>query len=1597
MTPQRLGRNPHSAPVHLLAALTALLLALGVAPLAAQTLSCPSSPPSCDRTGCGYVACATPVFSVPQAQWGELQPANGACATAPGDSTSFHDLNLTQSTDFYHSLDIANGYIFNATGYGVQIFNATTTPANPTLIGTLTANQFPFFPVSQEVYDPMASISVPPNVDTEAAVSGSNGDIGIAIIDARNKSHPVVAYQGKIELAFSVYAAHIGSTNYAFLGTETTGVYAFNMDKALAGTPGCVENIATPAGACPGVDLGQVIQGSAFVVAGIGNYLAVTGESNGVLSVYDVSNPMSPNLKLTQSFGLGYSTNGITMWTYGGKYYLATRVGLPGDQSDALYVYDVSCITGSSCPAGGTQLYAQTFQEPTNGGLAVTASLSNGTPFLYMGTTNSCPTGTQEEWLWDMTNPSAPRDVTPPAVDGVGYWGWYYRGNATGFNNVLPQMGKFSPASGTAGSYFYRDAFAAFDVHQWVGATTPTASFGWSPSPPAPIYPNTPVTFTSTSSGGQLAYSWTFPGGSPSTSNQASPTVSFASQASYPATVPVGLTVSNTAGRSSVTNNVTLTNPVPQQAGAGTVSPANPLQCQVVTLTAFATGAPTLGYSVNIVNADNQSMIGGSGTSNPIMWDSSAALAPSGTYTANWTVTNGFGTVTFPQTFTLAPLPTLAASGFPITATVNNATVEFSVAAAGATAWNWNFGDNPGGGPNGDGYTGWTTDPINGPAPSHTYAAVNQAGYTVTVQVRNCVNLGPSTSAPANVPITQITPLAAQFQPGCTNALCTFSIGAAVPFTDSSTGSPTTWDYDWDGSGAFADPGHTSPVTSHVYSTAGRYTPGLRVHRGDQTSTYVYTSGLSILPASPPSISITGTTSGTAGTAYTYSAAAANCTPSPSGWTWNTGGGTGSSSSSSISITWASAASTTVSVTNSACSGATGIIGVSISGGGGGNTGGGNTLHASFTYSPSSPTAGQTVSFDGSASTGATGYNWFFGDGTSASGAQATHSYAQAGQYTVKLDVSAQSSACQQNVCINEATQTITVGSSGPPPTLSGTFTSPACTVSGSLTSCTAQSGASVTLSASDARGSSYAWDFGDGTTGSGPTVTHSWSTVENYTITLVVSGSGFTSGVGQASMVVTAPPPPPTQSVVLPWVAETRGALVQSCDLYLHNPGSTPLDVTLEFLKRGTPQATPPQQQEIIQPGQTLYLPDVVNNTFQQQNISGFVTMTVGGADVLPIVTSFNTVTQASGGQFGQTVPGLTMPKTSPAATTGQPTYLNLIGLDDNSSELAYFGITNPTSSTATYQVTLYDSTGAQIGTPSAQLQVAPFGQRQFQQEDIHNLFGITSETDYRIQIQNVSDGTLFPYGENVRLGSTDPNFITVGSTTSSTQYVVGAFSNSGTWQSDVVLANVTSQPMDVTLGFQPVGVLQSPKSPISLTLQPGQTQRLTNAISTEWNVNNVVGVISVQSDGVGGVYPQVQAESYNIANPANRFGQSMQAFAETDAASAGQGSYLVGLRQDATHLTTFWVYNPSSTDMGVYTIVYRDLSGNVLGTLNNVLIPPGRARQYLPAAHPLPSGGATNGFTVQVLVQGGEALAAAQVLTTSTGDPAYVQGAVR
>jgi len=81
----------------------------------------------------------------------------------------------------------------------------------------------------------------------------------------------------------------------------------------------------------------------------------------------------------------------------------------------------------------------------------------------------------------------------------------------------------------------------------------------------------------------------------------------------------------------------------------------------------------------------------------------------------------------------------------------------------------------------------------------------------------------------------------------------------------------------------------------------------------------------------------------------------------------------------------------------------------------------------SFTYSPSNPSSGVSITFTATASSGTPPYtfNWNFGDGGSATGTQATHVYTTSGSFTVTLttnDSRGQTAMTSNTITINRRT-----------------------------------------------------------------------------------------------------------------------------------------------------------------------------------------------------------------------------------------------------------------------------------------------------------------------------------------------------------------------------------------------------------------------------------------------------------------------------------------------------------------------------------------------------------------------------------------------
>ena len=398
-----------------------------------------------------------------------------------------------------------------------------------------------------------------------------------------------------------------------------------------------------------------------------------------------------------------------------------------------------------------------------------------------------------------------------------------------------------------------------------------------------------------------------------------------------------------------------------------------------------------------------------------------------------------------------------------------------STAEAGhrITDFSWSFGDGAFG---------------SGAIATHSYDA--DGSYTVTLKVTDDAGRK-STLAQGSVSVGVGGPTAS-----FTSSPSSPSTGQQVNFDASqskATTGRTITSYAW----IFDDGSTGSGVApTHTYSAGGSYTVRLTV-TDNQGATGVTTNTVSVSSSAPTANITFAPSSPTVGQSVTFSGAASTA-PSGrtiTGYAWNFGdGGTGVGVQPSHTYSVAGTYSVVLTVTDSLGQTAFTSTSVTVSAVAGPT--------ATFTLSTSNPVVGQSVNFTSTSTPGGypiSTYLWSFGDGATSSANPATHAYSTTGSWQVTLTVTdnhGQSATSQsQTVTVaNASVPTANIATPVPSPAVVGQ------TVTFNGQGSTAGTGRSI---------ASYAWDFGDGTTGVGATPTHVYNTIGNFTITLTVADNG--------------------------------------------------------------------------------------------------------------------------------------------------------------------------------------------------------------------------------------------------------------------------------------------------------------------------------------------------------------------------------------------------------------------------------------------------------------------------------------------------------
>lgn len=290
-------------------------------------------------------------------------------------------------------------------------------------------------------------------------------------------------------------------------------------------------------------------------------------------------------------------------------------------------------------------------------------------------------------------------------------------------------------------------------------------------------------------------------------------------------------------------------------------------------------------------------------------------------------------------------------------------TVNFTDNSINAANWSWDFGD------------GGTSALKN---PSHKYQAPGT--YTVALIVHNAGNCKSVVLKPGMITVTgPVSAFSASDTTGCTPL--------AVSFTDSSSGA-MQWSWDFgDGTGSSL----RNPV--HTYTADGFYTVKLITYSNTGCTDTLVKSNF--IRAFDPDISFNAVD--TVSSCNEISASFNGSSIGTGFWLWNFGDGAPASSAPNPSHTYNAPGIYTVSLTTQTANGCT----ITLN-----NYNVFEIYEAEVDFSYSFDTCSDLTASFSNSSAGAVSWYWSFGDGTFSTGQNPTHTYPEAGLFSVALNVS---------------------------------------------------------------------------------------------------------------------------------------------------------------------------------------------------------------------------------------------------------------------------------------------------------------------------------------------------------------------------------------------------------------------------------------------------------------------------------------------------------------------------------------------------------------------------------------------------------------
>jgi len=683
-------------------------------------------------------------------------------------------------------------------------------------------------------------------------------------------------------------------------------------------------------------------------------------------------------------------------------------------------------------------------------------------------------------------------------------------------------------------------------------------------------------------------------------------------------------------------------------------------------------------------------------------------------------------------------------------------------------------------------------------------------------------------------------------------------------------------------------------------------------------------------------------TTGTSGvTTFTFTDESANATER----IWDFGDGSATSTSRIATKVFARAGTFTVTLTAIAANGSTSRASKSVT-----VTA---PLGAAFRFAPSNPTTNDTITFTDESTGSITSWRWVFADGETSTAQNPTKRYTRAGDYTVTLTTNGSSGT-------SSVSKTVTVTNPAP--------VTPAVGAAFDFAPATPAVGESVTFTdKSTGAPSGWSWSFGDGTSSTQRNPVHAFAAAGTYNVTLTASNAGGSAALTRQVTVVAAAPHRSLISVTTQ--TNGLGGTAWRTELSLFNAGIEGASVSLLFIPGAGGSVI--TRSVYLAPKQSVTYANTLLDLFGVPNGAGAVAVEATSAASTPqLRVSSRTYTDGSRGTYGQAVPEV--------ASLDRTLYLT--GLQSSDGFRTNLGLVNRGATDMNATLSLYDATGAVLGTDTVNVPANNFSQLPL--SAYFPFLGGGSYDVLSMRITAVADDAISAYASVIDNRTQDPVYIQATPAPSSGSLLLPVVGRSpgvnGTfWRSDVAMFNPASANLALTVRY---GTASR-----TFSLGSRDTMILDDVLS-EFGLTNGQGTLQINWPA-GTTGPVVTSRTYTSTETSGTYGQSIDPVAEFASVV-----YVPGLRNDGSYRSNIGFVNGGTTAES-FNVTLLSPSGTTLAQ-TAVSLNAGESTQFS-IANLFPGLGATGSFTLAVSGDTDAKLFAyGSMVDNGSGDPVFFAG---